>query len=271
MTEKAFVLIVGIAALVGLSCGTGSSATQRTAEPVTGGTYIALGDSLSVGVGASSPDTTFVEIVRHELGADVELLNFGHAGDTSDDLLAHGHLDDALDAIDARQSDDDPTNDIRLITIEIGGNDLLRIYFGQVQTGICPDVEAALSKPECSKTLRQALDGFADNFGTALARLGEAAGDIPLVAMTMYNPFDFLGRLGDLGELSLDGREGSVFPEGLNDLVRAGVDAHAGTLLADQHTAFDARTAELLSSDFIHPNDAGYEVMARTVLAALPD
>jgi lysophospholipase L1-like esterase len=235
--------------------------SQETGLPSDGGAYIALGDSLSAGVGASSPETTFVALVRTHLGPDVELINLGHSGDTSDDLLQAGKLDEALTAITTRAEDADPSNDVRLVTLEIGGNDLLGIYFSQVQTGVCPDVETALSKPECTETLRNALDTFRPNFETMLQGLEESAPGVPLIVMTLYNPFDFLGELGELGVLSLDGLAGTAFPEGLNDIIRE-VAAEHGVPVADVYSAFKGRTASLLFSDFIHPNDAGYRVMA---------
>jgi lysophospholipase L1-like esterase len=231
--------------------------------------YIALGDSLSAGVGASSPQTTFVELVHQSLGPGVNLLNLGHSGDTSDDLIGGGNLDKAVQTIESRNSDEDKTNDVRLVTLEIGGNDLLHIYSSFVQTGICPDVQTTLAKPECGDALRAALDGFRPNFQTALDRLQAAGPGVRILVMTLYNPFDYLGRLGGLGVLSLDGQAGSPFPEGLNDIIRSIAAGHKGVIVADVYTAFKGKTAGLISSDLIHPNDGGYRVMADTVIAAL--
>ncbi len=257
-----------VAALFLAGCGTGK-ADPQSLEDIDSGTYIALGDSLSAGVGASSPETTFVELVRQHLGPDTELMNLGHSGDTSSDLLEHGHLDEAIETIEERNTDSYESNDVRLVTLEIGGNDLLRIYFSLVQTGICPDVETALRKPECTVALANALSDFRPNFDSALAALRKAGPDVPLVVMTLYNPFSLLGRLGDLGALSLNGRTGSPFPEGLNDIILSVTAEHEGVIVADQFAAFNGKTDSLISSDFIHPNDAGYRTMAETIIAAI--
>ena len=244
---------------------------SSTSDPAASGPglYIALGDSLSAGVGASSPETTFVELVHQSLGPGFELMNLGHSGDTSDDLLQGGTLGRAVDTIKARNGDDDTSNDVRLVTLEIGGNDLLGIYFSLVQTGTCPDVQTALAKPECTQALRDALAGFRPNFDTALDRLQEADPDVPIVVMTLYNPFDYLGAIGELGVLSLDGQTGTDFPEGLNDIIRAVAGGHEGVTVVDVYSAFKGKTASLISSDFIHPNDAGYRTMADAVIAAI--
>ena len=242
-----------------------------TSDPAASGAglYIALGDSLSAGIGASSPDTTFVELVHQSLGPGIELMNLGHGGDTSDDLIQGGNLDRAVATIESNNSDGNETNDVQLVTLEIGGNDLLGIYFSLVLTGICPDAQSALAKTQCAQALRNALDGFRPNFATALDRLQAADPDVPIVVMTLYNPFDYLGPAGELGVLSLDGEAGTDFPEGLNDIIRSIAADHQGVIVADVYSAFAGKAAGLISSDLIHPNDAGYRTMADAVIAAL--
>jgi lysophospholipase L1-like esterase len=280
MRTAALVTLVIFATAMLVACGgdkapaageTGSPTARSTSDPPASGPglYIALGDSLSAGVGASSPETTFVELVHQSLGSRIELMNLGHSGDTSDDLLQGGTLDRAVDTIKARNGDGDTSNDVRLVTLEIGGNDLLHINSAYVQTGICPDVQTTLAKPECTKVLRGTLDRFRKHFGTALDRLRDTDADVPIVVMTLYNPFDYLGAIGELGVLSLDGQAGTDFPEGLNDIIRSVAAGHEGVTVADVYSAFNGKTASLISSDFIHPNDAGYRTMADTVIPML--
>jgi lysophospholipase L1-like esterase len=272
-------LVLACALLSGCGDDAPAAESSSTAQPTGattfdppiggGGAYIALGDSLSFGIGATSAEKAFVELIRQYLSTDAELINLGVPGHTSDDMLQTGKVDEAIAIIAERAVDANASNDVQLITLEIGGNDLLRIYYSQVQTGTCPDVEAALNRPECSQSLRDALDGFRPNFETALAQLREAAPDVPVVVMTLYNPFDFLGALGELGTLSLEGRSGTAFAEGMNDIIRGVVADHENVLIAEVYEAFDDRAGSLISSDFIHPNDAGYRAMADAVIAAL--
>ncbi len=196
------------------------------------GLYIALGDSLSEGVGASDPSATFVSLVHEGLGEGVDLMNLGHSGDTSSDLLDHGHLEQAVAEVGQRNGDDDPNNDVRLVTLEIGGNDLLRLYPSLVLTGTCALLRRALDRPQCVDALRDALDEFGQNLATALDRLQEAD------------------------------------PEGLNDIVR-GEAAERGLRLVDWHPLFEGKANEYIASDFIHPNDVGHEVMAEAILEAV--
>ena len=110
--------------------------------------YIALGDSLSYGAGASDRfRTAFVPLVHESLPPETGLLNLGHSGDTSAQLMQHGHLDWALSEITRRNGDGDPGNDVVLVTLEIGGNDLLDLFFDYVVPGICPTLVGVAPAP----------------------------------------------------------------------------------------------------------------------------
>jgi lysophospholipase L1-like esterase len=244
----------------------GAAAQCEEALPPGRSLYIALGDSVSAGIGASDPATGgFVPLVHQELGDSVDLLNLGHSGDTSRALLEHGHIDRAIMEIEKRNGDADGTNDVDLVTFEIGGNDLLALYFGLVLPGTCPDVDALSNGEECSGPLRATLDGFRANLGDALDRLLSADPDLTVLILTYYNPFSHLEDSADLGDLSLEGLPDTTFPEGLNDLVRAAA-TQRNLHIVDVYPVFNGRTGELISSDAIHPNDDGYRVMADAVL-----
>lgn len=233
------------------------------------GLYIALGDSLSAGVGASNPlETAFVPLVHRWLqdqpgGEAIQLLNLGHPGDTSQDLMAHGHLDQALAQLERRDGD------VRLITLEIGGNDLLQLYFSLVITGICPDLETSLRQQQCVDALGQALDAFRPNLEAILARLREADAALPIAVMTLYNSFSGIGSPVDpLAQVALEGLPDTPFPTGLNDIIRE-VGTNYAVILVDLYPLFDGRGKDLIAADLIHPNDAGYQVMADAVISAL--
>src|SRR3972149_9790532 len=134
------------ALVVALLAGCGPGGESAPPEGVSGpGAYIPLGDSLSEGVGASvRGESDFVPLVRDGLPGEFELLNLGESGDTSADLIGHGHLDTAVNEMKQRRGDDDPDNDVKLVTLEIGGNDLLNIFFDLVLPGTCPSTKEAL-------------------------------------------------------------------------------------------------------------------------------
>jgi lysophospholipase L1-like esterase len=233
--------------------------------------YIALGDSLSEGIGATDPKrTAWVPLVAKRLEPKFELLNLGIAGHDSDELINEGPLDEALAAIEERADDNVPENEVELITLEIGGNDLLDIYSDYVIPGTCPTVVESLQRPECVEALQTALDNYRPNLALILEQLQAAAPGIPIYVMTLYNPFSGgADNLDQIGALALEGQEGTPFAEGLNDIIRAEAIAHPGILLIEWYDLFLEKQREYISQDLIHPNDTGYQVMANELLEIL--
>lgn len=232
--------------------------------------YIALGDSLSYGEGASDRFTTaFVPLVHGALPPGTGLLNLGHSGDDSFEITGHGHLDQAVTEIARRNSDTDPVNDVTLVTLEIGGNDLLDLFFGYVVPGKCPTIVESLQRPECVGILEDTLGNYGPNLEDILDRLQGADPDLNIVLMTLYNPFSgAFDSLDPFGELSLEGMPDTPFPEGLNDIIRQKAQEH-GVRLAEVYPEFVGKGKEYIAQDIIHPNDTGYRVMADAVIAAM--
>ncbi len=234
--------------------------------------YVALGDSLAVGVGASDPATTgyvplFRDFLKSEGGLDakVSLNNLGHGGDTSTTLISHGHLAAAVAEL-ARNSDRNPNNDVEVITVDIGGNDVFPLLF------VC----GGGFTPACIAAVSGTFATFSGNFDSILDDLRTAAGpDTTIIVMTYFNslvnpgcPFSASAPLGDI---VLEG--GGPLPAGLNDLIRSIAAAH------------DAEVADLvpggvfpallgpseIQPDCLHANDDGYEIIADEFADAFKD
>jgi lysophospholipase L1-like esterase len=231
--------------------------------------YLALGDSLSAGIGASDELTTsWVPLVRDALGW--ELSNLGVPGDDSFELLyPGGPLDQGLELVELLANDDILGNEIGVITLEIGGNDLLDIYFDLVIPGECPSVVESLQREVCVSALDNALADYRVNLGTALRRLIAAAPEAPIFLMTLYNPFSGdTGPLDEIGALALEGAADTPFPEGLNDIIRE-VGEEYDVHLVEWYEPFLGKKYEYIAQDIIHPNDVGHRVMADEVIAAM--
>src|SRR5215207_1092499 len=110
-----------LAALVLAPAGVASAAAPEPSE-----IYLALGDSLAVGIGATNPArlgyVAHVFRVAHArpAGSVDQLRNLAVGGETSGTFISSGQLAQAVAAI--RQ----PSSDVRLVTLNIGGNDFLR-------------------------------------------------------------------------------------------------------------------------------------------------
>jgi lysophospholipase L1-like esterase len=285
--------LIAASALLFVACGgddgptdaaSGSPATERpttpavTAEPTATPTlgpvgpqplYLALGDSLSVGVGASDePLLGWVGLVSAAL-TEWDLSNLGVSGDDSGELLFGGPLDEGLRLIELRSTDAEPGNEVGAITLEIGGNDLLDIFFDLVIPGDCPSVVEALQRQACVEALESALTAYRSNLTQTLKRLAEAAPDTPVFLMTIYNPFSGGSSvLDEMGVLSLEGQEGTEFPQGLNDIIRE-VGDEAGVTVVEWYELFLDKQSQYIAQDLIHPNDTGHAVMAAAVTEAM--
>src|SRR6266542_1102021 len=238
---------------------------------ISGPLYIALGDSLSAGVGATGfdPKKGFVGLVHDALPPDFALLNLGVAGFDSRELIDKGELQRATTEIKDRNGDRNPDNDVKAVTLEIGGNDLLDIFFDFVLPGRCPSVAEGLQKPECVQQLRNALDLYEPNLDKILSTLQQADPQLNIFLMTLYNPFSGASPvLDELGELSLEGRPDTPFPEGLQDIIRRQAQAH-GVHLVEVYPLFEGKAHEYIAGDTIHPNDTGYRVIADAVIAEM--
>lgn len=289
IASVAMILLVGMCLAVlataceegedgGVSTATATASPASTVavspEATTAPLYIALGDSLATGHGASDPSSTayvplFHEYLREALEIpELALMNLGNGGDTSAELIEHGHVAKAVDEIRARNFDESPANDVHVVTLDIGGDDLLDLFFSLVIPGTCPDLETSLAKPECVNAFQDALDDFRENFDQALDELEQADPDLPVLTADLYNSFSGSGLpFEELAEWAQEGREGSPVEEGLNDVIRSIAGEH-GVLVADWHGAFRGKSDEFIAADRIHANDAGYRAMSDALIAA---
>jgi lysophospholipase L1-like esterase len=273
MSRRVAVVVAGIL-LLGLLAGSGPARAEPDPAPIGRPLYLALGDSLAAGVGASNPGVTgyvpqFYELLRQQLACQpagrpscrsLALRNLGVGGATSTTLIAT-QLPEAVAELEARNGDRNPHNDVQVVTIDIGGNDL----FGVVSSSC-----AAGPSPECAALIQARLEAFAANFTQILGELRAAAGpDTVIVAMTYYNPLPScqLASLAPLADAVLEGGGGVTV--GLNDLIRSIAAAH-GVLVAEAYGQLGP--GELVGgSDCLHPNDAGYQVITEAFAAALTE
>jgi lysophospholipase L1-like esterase len=268
--NRRVVILAGILVLGLLTIG-GPARAEPGQAPIGRPLYLALGNSLAAGVGASNPQVTayvpqLYQLLRQQLACQpagrpscrsLALRNLGVGGATSTTLIAT-QLPEAVAELQARNHDRNPHNNVKVVTIDIGGNDL----FGVVSS--C----AAGPTPECAAQIQARLETFAANLALILGELRAAAGpDTVLVAMTYYNPLPScqLAGLAPLADAVLEG--GGGVAAGLNDLIRS-IAAAQGVLVAETYGQLGA--GDLVGgSDCLHPNDAGYQIITEAFAAAL--
>ena len=251
----------------------------RAAEAPT--RYLAVGDSLAWGDGASVPtQTAYVPLIADYFagaahGGAKSSSNLAVRGETTASFIA-GQLPAAMTAIG------DPTTDVRMVTVSIGGNDLLDLL--NEPTDPCVIDAASLT---CRFLVGTALGGVAANYPVILGGLAQALAADPgmeqVYVMTLYNPF---GGTGSPFETAVDGgllgsdqridcAALSVDPTaaGLNDIIACTTLA-LGMTVVDSYPVIGDNALALThigEPGFnIHPNDLGYEALAKAHRAVAP-
>ena len=175
----------------------------------------------------------------------------------------------ALALIKERDGNRDPFDDVEVVTVTIGGNDV----FGPAQQACL----ATGTPVGCQSALETALAGVEERLTTILGALVAAAGrDTEVVVTTYYNPIGscVLAQRNPAAPRIADvGLEGGSIPgvltltAGLNDVIRevaAGTGAQVGELYGE------LGPGEFIGGeDCLHPNAAGHVEIAEILYATL--
>jgi len=213
--------------------------------------FLALGDSIAAGEGASDPAATgfiplVAEALRERFGEGVTLASLAVPGHTTQALIDE-QLPTALDLL--------ATGDVMLVAVVIGGNDLQ-------QYAADPDCVTDPASPDCP--LEDGLLEVESRLATILGALHEAAPETAIVVLAYPNLFSGTGHVYQRqAEIAFD----------LLDGVIVSVARRYDAVVADARRSFDGAGHELSHlrdpTPDAHPNDKGHRVIAEVVLEAL--
>ncbi len=221
--------------------------------------YLALGDSIAAGEGASDPASAayvplFYEFLQSKdgFGKELALNNLAEVGITAGDLFAT-QIPTASEELEARNGDSAKKNDVKMVTLSAGGYDL----FAHIL--VCFD---GLT-PSCVDAINDTRFWTAFYLDLALSELREAAGpDTSIIVMTYSNalvhPACELHFLEPVWDVALEGDSSVGVPEGLNDVIRS----TAASYGAEVAEASGLLTPAELQGDCFNLNDAGHAVVA---------
>jgi len=270
-----FLLVPAVVAVLVGALGAAFALTSDTtysSGPSVQREYLALGDSLGWGHGASDRLTKgyvplFRDFLASEEAWDTDLLlkNLSVPGATTTSLIygvlppQSPQLPAALAELEARNGDKKGNNDIKVVTVDIGGNDLLATLPYCVWG----------PTPACFAAHDAAFATISTNLDHILGELRAAAGPgTTMIVMTYYNSFVGEGcqynALAWLGELALEGNPALGRPIGANDVIRE-VAAANGAKVAElvPGGVFPALLGPSnILSDCVHANDSGYAIIA---------
>lgn len=225
--------------------------------------YVAIGDSLTEGIGDTTNSGGFVPIAAQAISDQfqlngIEVDNFGKSGDRSDQILKrikkNEEIQEALETAD-------------IISITVGGNDLMKALKVDILNNVTVEM---FNKP--MQTYQKQLQ----NIFTEIRAYNQ---DASIYVLGIYNPFylyfpeitemqTIVDNWNDATEEIVDQEDlGHFIP--INNLLYKGIDGDIGVTGEDVNTANSGSSTSgaitndaLFEEDHFHPNNLGYQLMA---------
>ncbi|MDY2775326.1 MAG: SGNH/GDSL hydrolase family protein [Streptococcus infantarius] len=215
--------------------------------------YVAIGDSLTEGVGDTTNQGGFVPILSQSLTDtyhyQVTHDNYGVSGNTSNQILTR--MKDKQDIQNSLAKAD-------MMTLTVGGNDVMAV----IRKHLTKLSVATFKKPAKSyqERLRQIIE---------LARSENE--NLPIYILGIYNPFYLnFPEMTEMQEIINDWNDATesvtkeyhhVYFVPINDQLYKGIDGQEGIVSTsgDQTTVINDA---LFSGDHFHPNNIGYQIMS---------
>lgn len=224
--------------------------------------YVAIGDSLTEGVGDSTNQGGFVPLLSQSLTQSydykVSSKNYGISGNTSQQILSR---------MKKQKSIQQNLSKADVMTLTVGGNDVMAV----IRKNLAKLSVSSFKKPESTyqKKLRQIID---------LARRDQP--DLPIYILGIYNPFylnfpdmtemqDIINNWNDATQ-AVTREYKQVYFVPINDLLYKGIDGEEGVVQTSGEQTTVVNDA-LFTGDHFHPNNTGYQIMSDAVMEKISE
>lgn len=207
-------------------------------------TYIALGDSLTAGLGASEVNylrmNAFVPQLTKQLRLHREIYveNHGIPGITSSQLQIY---------LQQGAGVQEKLKEADLITLTIGGNDLLRL----VRTN---NLQAEI--------IQSTIQQYGQELQGIFQTIRQQNKTVPIYVMDLYSPYEAGHPLHEIGQATI-----SIYNKELAKQVSAFSNIHIVSVYSD--FLGKGNTLTHIAKNDIHPNDSGYRVIHQAFAKAL--
>ncbi|WP_251427513.1 SGNH/GDSL hydrolase family protein [Mesobacillus maritimus] len=198
---------------------------------------VAIGDSLTQGVGDETESGGYVGILNHTFEdnhVNVSIENYGKRGNRTDQLLKRLEQQEIEASI--RKAD--------VVLITIGSNDIMKVVKNNFMNLTLEPFEE--ERVEYRKRLRAIFD-----------KINEINSNTQIYLVGFYNPFE--GHFGEIEELGM-------IMTNWNDTGKSVTEEYENVEYIPVADLFVHSTQDLLAEDYFHPNTRGYKLMAQRVL-----
>lgn len=204
--------------------------------------YLALGDSLTRGVGDEERKNGYTKRLAEKIEqwsdfSEVILDNRGKRGRRSDQLLAlleKGHYDNEI-------------KNSELITITIGGNDIMKVVKKDIFN---------LKKEEFDNELVE----FELRVDKIIKEIRLRNPDVPIILIGLYNPFSVI--TDEITEFE------SIISEWNKSILEVS-ENYPNACFVDVEDLFDSNANLVYHTDFFHPNGYGYTIMTERIVSIM--
>ena len=219
--------------------------------------FVAIGDSLTEGVGDETTSGGYVPLVASTLEEafsinSIEIENYGVAGDRSTQILKR---------INEQQEIQDDIASAEIISVTVGGNDLMKV----IQNNILGLSVEKFEKPG---------EKYQANLTKLLTTIRQLNSTAPIYVLGIYNPYyiyfpeitemqTIIDQWNTRTQVVVEQEERMYFVP-INDLIYQGIisDEEASEV-PDADTLNELRNNAIYEGDNFHPNYNGYQLIAK--------
>ncbi|MBS7577857.1 MULTISPECIES: SGNH/GDSL hydrolase family protein [unclassified Enterococcus] len=223
--------------------------------------FVAIGDSLTQGVGDSTNQGGFVPILADQLDATygyrVESANYGVSGNTSSQIIKR---------IEEQKKIQNSIKNAEIITLTVGGNDVMKV----IRENFDDLSENSFKKP---------LKAYQKRLVTLIELIRKYNKNAPIYVLGIYNPFylnfpeittmqDVIDNWNQETETTVTENKAYFVP--INDVLYKGINGDEGvTSQGESDNNASITNDALFEEDHFHPNNTGYQIMANAIMSKI--
>jgi lysophospholipase L1-like esterase len=203
---------------------------------------VAIGDSLTEGVGDETKSGGYVGILNHTFednNLNITVENFGKKGNRTDHLLKRLEKEDVASVI----------KDADIVLITIGANDIMNVLKSNFMNVTMEPFQEERVK-------------YIERLEAIFTKVNELNPDTQIYLIGFYNPFE--RHFGEIKELGM-------IIDSWNEAGKSLAEKYDHVRYIPTKDLFSNTTLDLLAEDEFHPNTNGYKLMAQRVLEYLKE